>query len=256
VRSWLSNLTFGWTVTVVALAPAMPTTPQAAPEQSERLMLSTAEAQTQTGKVATVCGKVVDHGFVVAGAGIETLLYLDRPSSEAFFAIRILGGRRQAFRPPPEKHYTNQDTCVTGTIGTKEGVTQVEVEVPEQIAARHPQAGPQPKDGSFGHADALRRLLSQRDVILPRVVHEVKPKYTRAAMEARLEGLIEVEAVVLTDGTVGAVVVTRSLDPLLGLDDEAIRAVKQWVFQPGSRSGKPIDVLVTIELTFALKSTR
>ena len=57
----------------------------------------------------------------------------------------------------------------------------------------------------------------------------------------------------LTDGSVGSVSVTRSLDATFGLDREAVSAAKQWRFKPGTKDGKPVAVRVAIELTFTLK---
>ena len=90
-------------------------------------------------------------------------------------------------------------------------------------------------------------------VSLPMVVKEVRPAYTQAAKDARIEGTVVLECVVLADGTVGDVTVARSLDSLLGLDQEAVKATKQWQFKPGMKDGKPVAVRVSIELTFTLK---
>ena len=87
----------------------------------------------------------------------------------------------------------------------------------------------------------------------PRLLREVTPKYTAEAMRAKVQGVVLVEAVVLPDGTVGDVTVIRSLDRVFGLDEEAIRAARQWRFLPGTRFGEPVAVLVTIELTFTLR---
>jgi TonB family protein len=87
----------------------------------------------------------------------------------------------------------------------------------------------------------------------PRIIREVKPQYTADAMRAKIQGVVELEAVVLPDGTVGAIQVTRSLDRTFGLDQKAIEAVKQWRFIAGRRLGQPVPVLVTIELTFTLR---
>ena len=92
-----------------------------------------------------------------------------------------------------------------------------------------------------------------KGVTLPSVVTRVNPEYTHAAMEARVEGTVLLECVVLADGTMGDVNVSRSLDPKLGLDQEAVRAAKQWTFKPGMKDGKPVAVRVQIELTFTLK---
>jgi len=93
--------------------------------------------------------------------------------------------------------------------------------------------------------------ISDEGVKAPAIIREVKPKYTADAMRRRVEGSVEVDAVVLADGTVGDVTVKRSLDP--DLDEEAIKATKQWRFRPGTKNGEPVAVQVVIELTFRLK---
>ncbi len=90
-------------------------------------------------------------------------------------------------------------------------------------------------------------------VDLPRVEREVKPQYTAEAMRAKVQGTVLLECVVLPDGSVGNVQVVKSLDSAFGLDQEAIKAAKQWRFRPGTRLGQPVAVLVTIELTFTLR---
>jgi periplasmic protein TonB len=90
-------------------------------------------------------------------------------------------------------------------------------------------------------------------VTSPRVLREVKPQYTREALDNKVEGTVWVQAVVLPDGNVGNVQVTKSLDRIHGLDEQAIKAARQWRFQPGTRDGSPVPVLVTIELTFTLR---
>ena len=90
-------------------------------------------------------------------------------------------------------------------------------------------------------------------VTTPVVVREVKPQYTSDAMRAKVQGAVQLECVVRTDGTVGDVKVVRSLDPVFGLDLEAMKAARQWRFRPGMRQGEPVAVLVVIELTFTLR---
>jgi periplasmic protein TonB len=90
-------------------------------------------------------------------------------------------------------------------------------------------------------------------VTSPRVIREVKPSYTGEAMRARIQGLVTMEAVVMPDGSVGNVQITKSLDSSFGLDKEAIKTVKQWRFEPGRRLGQPVPVLIVIEMTFTLR---
>jgi TonB family protein len=87
----------------------------------------------------------------------------------------------------------------------------------------------------------------------PKLVREVKPQYTADAMRAKVQGEVELEAVVNPDGSVDRVRVTRSLDSTFGLDQEAIKAVRQWRFMPGTLKGQPVPVRVTVVLSFTLR---
>jgi len=90
-------------------------------------------------------------------------------------------------------------------------------------------------------------------VTLPSVVREVKPQYTAAAMQKKIQGSVWMLCVVGEKGTVTDVQVTRSLDKEYGLDQAAIDAAWQWKFKPGTFEEKPVAVRVTLELTFTLK---
>jgi protein TonB len=90
-------------------------------------------------------------------------------------------------------------------------------------------------------------------VTYPRLVREIAPMYTNGALQARVQGVVELRALVRADGTVGDVWVTRSLDLTFGLDDEAVRTVKQWRFVPATQGGRPVAVLVPIELRFTIR---
>jgi TonB family protein len=90
-------------------------------------------------------------------------------------------------------------------------------------------------------------------VTLPAVVAEVKPKYTPEAMKQKIQGTVWMDVVVLETGDVGDVTISKSLDAEYGLDQEAIKAAKQWKFKPGTKEGKPVAVAVVIEMAFTLK---
>lgn len=91
------------------------------------------------------------------------------------------------------------------------------------------------------------------EVSWPKLLYERKPSYTADAMRAKVQGVVEVEALILPDGTVAEARVTRSLDPTFGLDREALAAVRQWKFAPAVRRGQPVAVLVPIEVSFTLR---
>ena len=88
-------------------------------------------------------------------------------------------------------------------------------------------------------------------VSAPVVVKDVKPPYPPAAMKSRVQGAVKIQCVVLADGSVGDVRVTRSLDP--EIDREAIATLKKWTFKPGMKDGQPVAVQVEVEMTFAMK---
>lgn len=90
-------------------------------------------------------------------------------------------------------------------------------------------------------------------VTIPTLVERVAPRYTVDAMRAQIEGAVWVECVVMPDGSVGDARVMRSLDRRFGLDDEAIAAAKRWRFRPGLLNGRPVPVVITIELTFSVR---
>jgi TonB family protein len=64
-----------------------------------------------------------------------------------------------------------------------------------------------------------------------KVVSYVPPAYPQRALERRLEGWVDVEFTVATDGTTKDIVVTDSSNDSL-FHREAIDAVKQWRFEP------------------------
>jgi TonB family protein len=87
----------------------------------------------------------------------------------------------------------------------------------------------------------------------PRLLRDVKPQYTADAMRAKIQGRVEIECVVELNGQCSRIQVVRSLDSVFGLDQEAIKAVRQWRFVPGQRNGENVPVIVNIELTFTLR---
>jgi TonB family protein len=89
----------------------------------------------------------------------------------------------------------------------------------------------------------------------PIPIREVKPQYTADAMRAKVQGSVWLKAIVNRDGTVSDVEVIRSLDSTFGLDQEAIKAARQWLFRPSIRqvTGEAVPVEITIELAFTLR---
>jgi protein TonB len=85
----------------------------------------------------------------------------------------------------------------------------------------------------------------------PVAISEVKPVYTPEAKQAKIQGQVGLSCVVLPDGSVGDVNVVGSLDP--GLDEQAIKAARQWRFKPGTKDGRPVPVRIELDFTFTLR---
>jgi TonB family protein len=89
-------------------------------------------------------------------------------------------------------------------------------------------------------------------VSAPRLLTQVRPRYTGAALRNKIQGTVVLEAVITSDGCASQIRVVKSLDR--GLDEEAVAAVLQWRFEPGRLAGgEAVDVLVTIMLDFTLR---
>jgi len=84
----------------------------------------------------------------------------------------------------------------------------------------------------------------------PRLIRKVEPEYTEEARRAKYQGTVTLSAVINAEGLAENLRVVHSLG--LGLDEKAIEAVKQWKFEPGTKEGKPVASMSTIEVNFRL----
>ena len=87
----------------------------------------------------------------------------------------------------------------------------------------------------------------------PFAIKKVKAKYPEFAKKSGIEGEVWLEVEVFSDGSVGAIEVKQSLmSGPNGLDQAAIKAVKQWEFSPAKSGGKPVACWVTFPVSFSL----
>jgi periplasmic protein TonB len=76
------------------------------------------------------------------------------------------------------------------------------------------------------------------------------PDYSLEARQAKYQGILVMSLVVDTTGTPKDLQVVRPLG--LGLDEKAIAAVSKWKFAPAQKGGKPVAVLINVEVSFRL----
>lgn len=113
-------------------------------------------------------------------------------------------------------------------------------------SGRGPGVGPGAGGGSGG--DLYR---PGGTITAPQLTSQVRPSYTVDALDRHIQGSVELELVVTTEGAPSQIRIVRSLDPK-GLDDEAIKAVRQWTFKPGHLAGTPVNVIVRVVLNFTI----
>lgn len=84
----------------------------------------------------------------------------------------------------------------------------------------------------------------------PKRTRLVLPEYPAEAQEKGQHGIVILELRIDTQGKVADVRVVRSIPPF---DDAAIAAAKQWEYEVTRLDGKPVSVLLTVPITFALR---
>jgi len=87
-------------------------------------------------------------------------------------------------------------------------------------------------------------------ITVPALVSRVAPMYPPLAVNARVQGVVILEAVVDRNGRVEKVTVLRSI-PLL--DRAAIEAVQQWRYSPLLLNGLPQRFVLTVTVSFSLE---
>ena len=196
------------------------------------------------GQEIRVCGSVVT-------------VRANQSSCEATLRVLSAGDEFDVFIPASlQKQMTAQpqrlrgaQACFTGKLtlpgkATLPGNMSIQGNV-VRITAATAEVTAMPPGPAFGEGAVLA---CGGQVTFPRVLKETRPHYPSTAMRAGIQGTVEVEAVVDVDGNISDARVFRPLHP--ELDEQALNAVREWKFVPGVMNGKPVPVLVTIELSF------
>jgi TonB family protein len=83
----------------------------------------------------------------------------------------------------------------------------------------------------------------------PKLLKQVPASYPEIARQARVDGIVILEATTDTLGRVSSVKILRSI-PLL--DQAAIEAVRQWIYEPMIINGRPRGIIFTVTVRFSL----
>jgi protein TonB len=85
--------------------------------------------------------------------------------------------------------------------------------------------------------------------MMAKLIHQVTPPYPPLARQTGISGTVVLQAIIGRDGCI------RDLQVLSGhplLIPAAVDAVRQWLYQPTTLNGSPVEVLTTVEVRFVL----
>jgi protein TonB len=193
------------------------------------------------------------------GAYVASQLY--KPPDEAAYTGRVI--RMETLPPPPPISNAPPppvipiaQEIVKPTIGTP--VPVPDAQAPEQtimtqqeIAASLAPVGLGAGSGKDSLVIASDDLPSEGEFVYyedePVPVTQVQPRYPEFAREAQIQGKVVLHVLVGKDGRVKNVKVIKGVK---GLDDEAVAAIKKWVFKPALSNNKPVAVWVEVPMDF------
>jgi TonB family protein len=95
-----------------------------------------------------------------------------------------------------------------------------------------------------------RAFVAEGETVPPVIIQWTDTPYTDYGLKQGIEGTVVLMALVRENGSIGAVSVSKSLEE--SLDQNAVRAVRTWKFDPATRGGKPVVVVVEINVDFEL----
>jgi periplasmic protein TonB len=87
-------------------------------------------------------------------------------------------------------------------------------------------------------------------VTAPQLIYDPEPEYSEEARKQKYQGTVVLRVIVGEDGRPRDVRIASSLG--MGLDEKALEAVRQWRFEPGRMNGRPVAVLVNVQVNFRL----
>ena len=181
----------------------------------------------QEAKAAGVQGVVVLHAVISNTGTIQALQVVSGPPELATSAMEAV--RQWKYKP---YLLNGEPTAVETTININYTFGDT-TEQPEQSAATDAITG-------------LRKIGGS--VSTPIMIYQVEPEMTQESKKARLTGIVLLSLIVDTQGMPQNVHVLRGLD--MGLDEKAVKAVKQYKFKPAMEDGKPVPVELNLEVNF------
>jgi TonB family protein len=99
-----------------------------------------------------------------------------------------------------------------------------------------------------------RRIRVGGNVQWSKLITHIRPVYPEELQREGVEGMVVLEAVVLTDGSLGNLQVVHQLvDVDQRLVQAAMEAVRFWRYEPTLLNGVPVEVVTTVTVNFRLQ---
>ena len=95
---------------------------------------------------------------------------------------------------------------------------------------------------------------AQSPIAAPEVVKKSDPAYPGELMQDGIQGTVILTAIIRADGSVGDIVIAKSLEPRL--DRNAAQALSRWLFRPALKNGQAIDLQAVITVPFRARAAR
>jgi TonB family protein len=88
-------------------------------------------------------------------------------------------------------------------------------------------------------------------VMPPKKIYAPQPLYTEEARQARIQGVVILEAVINEKGHVENVKILKGLPE--GLSESAVKTAAEWEFEPATLKGEPVPVYFNLTIRFSLQ---
>ncbi len=95
-----------------------------------------------------------------------------------------------------------------------------------------------------------KRIRVRGQVAESNLIKKVQPIYPVAAKDARVQGTVELEAVISKDGVPVELRVVSS--PSDDLSNSALEGVRQWRYRPTLLNGNPVEIVTTVIVNYTL----
>ena len=93
-------------------------------------------------------------------------------------------------------------------------------------------------------------MCQNRRGVFPHPTYQPEPEYDDKARKKKIEGVVTLSVIVTKEGRTADIKVIKTLTP--GLDQQAIKSVSRWRFEPVTQDGQPCPMRLNVQVQFHL----